>query len=313
MGNHFVCNLDIGKSMKYYIMLFFLMVCCGLNAQPAKYYSKFGLPTSKDSCFYFIEGEEKSDTLRSYFCSTRTLRSVEPRNDRAIALFYFENQKLRVRKDRSDPLIESVHTWYPDGKKQSEEYYEVNSFSPVMVSYWDSAGIRQITDGDGHCRCIFRAWQQDYLIESGRLVKGKRDSIWVGTLNGRHYFQETYRDGTLLSGISVDEQGNRYTYQEIEKSASPSDGMHGFYNAIGSRLKYPAQARQRNIQGKVLVEFTVEKDGTLSNINVIEGIDDDCDKEAVRAVPRSRKWTPAKQRGQLVRQKMIIPIMFSLG
>lgn len=314
LGRHFVCYSDIVNLMKYYFMLSFWSVCSLANGQSVKYYSNMGLQTSKDSCYYYTTyWQEDSDTLRSYYCSSNTLRSVEPRGEDGIALFYFENGKLRVKKNPADPPVGLVQTWYPDGKKHSVEYYEANSFSPLMVSYWDSTGIQQIANGNGSCRCIFSAWQQSDLLESGRLVKGRRDSIWVGTLKERHYFQETYREGTLLSGTSFDDRGNDYTYEEVEVFASPTDGMQGFYSFIGTTIKYPDQARRNNIQGTIYVEFTVEMDGSLSKVNVIKGIDKDCDREAVRVVSRSKKWTPRKLRGQPVQQKMVLPVALKLS
>ena len=81
---------------------------------------------------------------------------------------------------------------------------------------------------------------------------------------------------------------------------------------LAKEIQYPAMAQDAGIEGKVYVGFIVEKDGSLSNIRVFRGIGGGCDEEAVRVLKASPKWTPGKQRGKAVRQKMTIPIAFVL-
>jgi len=98
----------------------------------------------------------------------------------------------------------------------------------------------------------------------------------------------------------------------VEEDAKPVDGMNSFYNFINNNIKYPREAEILNIEGKVYVEFVVEKDGSISNVQIVRGIGAGCDKEAVRVLKLTPKWIPAKQRGRAVRVKMIIPIFFKL-
>ena len=65
------------------------------------------------------------------------------------------------------------------------------------------------------------------------------------------------------------------------------------------------------IGGRVFVEFIVEKDGSITNVRTLKGIGAGCDEEAVRVVGMAPKWNPGKQRGKAVRQKMVLPIIFS--
>jgi periplasmic protein TonB len=68
-----------------------------------------------------------------------------------------------------------------------------------------------------------------------------------------------------------------------------------------------------DIEGRVFVQFIVEKDGTMTDVQAIKGIGGGCDEEAIRVVATSPKWKPAKQRGKAVRQRMILPITFILS
>jgi protein TonB len=99
----------------------------------------------------------------------------------------------------------------------------------------------------------------------------------------------------------------------VEESATPDGGMAAFYKYVGKKMKYPSQARRMGIEGRVFVEFVVDKDGTLISVKAIKGIGAGCDEEAVRVIKNHPKWTPGKQRGQAVKQKIVLPIVFKLG
>ncbi len=102
-------------------------------------------------------------------------------------------------------------------------------------------------------------------------------------------------------------------FSVVEESANPKGGYPAFYKFVGEKIKYPSQARRMGIEGKVFVEFVVNRDGSIVDVKAIKGIGAGCDEEAVRIVQSAPAWTPGKQRGKPVRQKMVIPITFKLG
>ncbi len=81
----------------------------------------------------------------------------------------------------------------------------------------------------------------------------------------------------------------------------------------GANMKYPPKARRQGIQGKVFVEFVVNKDGAISDVKALKGISPECDVVAVEAVAKSPKWKPGYQRGVPVRQRTVMPLTFKLG
>lgn len=99
----------------------------------------------------------------------------------------------------------------------------------------------------------------------------------------------------------------------VEDMPEPVGGMASFYQFISEEMKYPNQARRMNIEGRVFVQFVVDKDGSLSDIQVIKGIGAGCDEEAARVIAKAPKWHPGKQRGKAVRVRMIVPIHFRLN
>ncbi|KUG06526.1 energy transducer TonB [Solirubrum puertoriconensis] len=97
-----------------------------------------------------------------------------------------------------------------------------------------------------------------------------------------------------------------------DEPARPVNGTDAFFEWVQQNLKYPAQARQRKVEGRVTMEFTVEKDGTLSNIKPVKRLGSGCDEEAIRLIKTAPKWEPAKYKGQPIRQRMVLPIVFQL-
>ncbi len=99
----------------------------------------------------------------------------------------------------------------------------------------------------------------------------------------------------------------------VEESAVPKGGMTAFYQMASENLRYPAQARRMNVEGKVFVEFVVDKEGKITNVVLVKGIGAGCDEEAIRILKLSPDWQPAKQRGKPVKQRIVLPIFFKLA
>ncbi len=89
-------------------------------------------------------------------------------------------------------------------------------------------------------------------------------------------------------------------------------GVSEFYKFVSKNLKYPAQARRIGIEGKVFVQFVVDKNGSLSDIKVVRGIGAGCDEEVLRIVNMCPAWNPGFQGGSPVRVRMILPVTFKL-
>jgi len=98
----------------------------------------------------------------------------------------------------------------------------------------------------------------------------------------------------------------------VEESAMPNGGMPAFYKYLVDNMRYPAQARRLGVEGKVTLSFVVDKNGKISEVNVLRGIGSGCDEEAVRVMQNAPSWKPGKQRGKAVKQRCIMPISFKM-
>lgn len=121
----------------------------------------------------------------------------------------------------------------------------------------------------------------------------------------------------VMSAYKPAQAQEKNTPEKVQTTVDDMPSFPGGYEklgeAIGKVLTYPAEARKKGIQGKTLVQFVVEADGSLSSFEVKKGFDKECDAEAVRALKSlNAKWNPGKQSGKAVRTQMIMPIQFKL-
>lgn len=97
-----------------------------------------------------------------------------------------------------------------------------------------------------------------------------------------------------------------------EVQPKPVGGLENFYRTISQNIKYPTVARKIGTEGKVLVEFVVDRKGNATQIKLLKGIGSGCDEEAMRVIALP-KWEPGKQRGKAVNVKMVMPVNFRLS
>ena len=106
---------------------------------------------------------------------------------------------------------------------------------------------------------------------------------------------------------------NDKVYVVVEQMPSFPGGDSALLKYLLANVKYPVPALKAQKQGRVMVRFTVEKDGAISDVKVARSVTPSLDAEAVRVVKAMPKWTPGKQDGQLVRVRYNVPVSFKLN
>lgn len=101
-------------------------------------------------------------------------------------------------------------------------------------------------------------------------------------------------------------------FRVVEEMPEFPGGMGECLKFLGKNIKYPVEAQKAGVQGKVIVQFVVEKDGNIANPKVVRSIDPDLDGEAIRVISIMPKWKPGMQKGQPVRVKYTVPVTFRL-
>lgn len=138
-------------------------------------------------------------------------------------------------------------------------------------------------------------------------------------------------DNTLL--LSTEDEGlaitvkdyvaeSTYVEEEIEeevpfaiveqKPKFQGGDQNDFTKWVFSNIVYPEIAKENGVQGRVILQFTVDKDGSVKNVKVLRGVDSSLDKEAVRVVSSSPKWEPGRQRDKPAKVTFVFPVIFQL-
>ncbi|MBQ6965426.1 MAG: energy transducer TonB [Bacteroidaceae bacterium] len=121
--------------------------------------------------------------------------------------------------------------------------------------------------------------------------------------------------GAVMSGPPApvaEESDEGEIFEVVEQNPMFPGGEKALMQYLQKNLKYPAAAQENNIQGRVMVQFVVNKDGSIVDPKVLRSVDPSLDKEAMRVVQSMPKWTPGKQRGKPVRVRFTLPVTFRL-
>jgi TonB family protein len=121
---------------------------------------------------------------------------------------------------------------------------------------------------------------------------------------------ELNKNTSEISKLSLQENN---VYTVVDDTAMPVGGMPVFYEYVASNMLYPKAAREKGIEGKVFIEFTIQEDGTLTDHKILKGVSEDLNQEALRVLQSAAPWNPGKVKGKAVKQRMVMPISFSLG
>ena len=101
-------------------------------------------------------------------------------------------------------------------------------------------------------------------------------------------------------------------FDVVEQMPSFPGGPAALMSYLSENVKYPVVAQENGVQGRVVVSFVVEKDGSITDVNVVRSVDPSLDKEAARVVKSMPNWIPGKQNGSAVRVKYNVPVAFKL-
>ena len=112
--------------------------------------------------------------------------------------------------------------------------------------------------------------------------------------------------------VEEEEVEEQQIFQVVEEMPEFPGGMAECMKFLSKNIKYPPISAENGIQGRVIVQFVVNQDGSIVDPVVVRGVDSHLDKEALRVIQMMPKWKPGKQRGKAVRVKYTVPVMFRL-
>jgi protein TonB len=112
--------------------------------------------------------------------------------------------------------------------------------------------------------------------------------------------------------VEEEEPEEQEIFQVVEEMPEFPGGMAECMKFLGKNIKYPTISQENGVSGKVIVQFVVNKDGSVVDPVVVRSVDPYLDKEALRVISTMPKWKPGKQRGKPVRVRYTVPVTFRL-
>jgi len=126
--------------------------------------------------------------------------------------------------------------------------------------------------------------------------------------------EETNKDVEIQAPIEIakEEEEEDVVFVIVEDKPQFPGGDQAMMKWLAENIKYPVIAQENGMQGRVICQFVVNKDGSIVDIDVVRSVDPSLDKEAIRVIKSMPKWKPGKQRGKPVRVKFTLPVVFRL-
>lgn len=138
------------------------------------------------------------------------------------------------------------------------------------------------------------------------------DSLAALEAEARKYLAENCKTASGADVKSETDEAGEELLEVCEELPLYPGGMEAMWKYMMQSIKYPAAARTLEQQGRVIIRFVVEKDGSVTNLEVLKSVSPLLDAEAVRMVKSMPKWTPGKQKGQPVRTHFVLPVTYKL-
>lgn len=148
----------------------------------------------------------------------------------------------------------------------------------------------------------------DYVYDEPQKQQPVKKAKKAGALKVGSKTIELVDQSTPHMQVKTDEK----VYDVVDQMPEFPGGPSAMLQYLGQTIRYPKEAFMNNVQGRVIVNFVVEKDGTINDVKVVRSIDPQLDEEALRVVNSMPNWTPGKQNGELVAVKYTIPVTFKL-
>lgn len=202
------------------------------------------------------------------------------------ATWYHKNGQLEttgicVKGEKTGPW----KSYYEDGTLKEDVKYKDGV--AIFHQYWDTGGTPLLQNGQG------------------QLVEKDEGKITI----------TEFKDSLITAVYNIEAARNDTVYLLVEKSAEYIGGIQSLYEHVGKELKgkYPKQARRMGVEGRVFIQFVIDKTGEIVESFVLRGIGAGCDEVAMEAFSTLSKWNPAMHENKPVKQMMVLPVVFRLN
>ncbi|WP_140484892.1 energy transducer TonB [Flavobacterium sp. GSA192] len=219
---------------------------------------------------------------------------------------YYENGNKKKESNYLNNKLSGLQMeWYENNQKTVEKIVQWDSkaraYNEEIKNFWDKNGQQTVNDGNG----IYE-YTTTELYEKGQITNGEKQGVWEGKNFKENYsYSEIYNNGKFISGISSDENNNKFPYKELTGKADAKNGMQEFYRFIAKNYRTP---NIQGLQGKIYVTFIIDKEGKLTKFKILRDLGHGTGQEAIRVLQKAENWIPGKMRGMPCETQYSLPI-----
>lgn len=290
--------------MRYLILIILMSILHTVVAQDTltQYFDlRWNRVQKQNASFYrkAFKNDKKTWTVIDYYIDGQIqmsgiYKSKRFKKKQGHFVYFFENGQKKSEGDyNNDHNIGSWTAWHETGELHLEAQY-------------DNKGYRT-----GYWKCWYSSGVLDY---EGEYINDEKEKGWLWYFeNGQMSSKEIYSKGELGEFEYWDENGNRVDEAEYV-NALPEfvGGLNALMKYLVNNIKYPKEAKQSNISGRVFLKFTVEEDGTISDVIITKSVHPLLDEEAKRVVENMPDWIPGRQHNRPVEACYNLPVKFTL-
>lgn len=202
--------------------------------------------------------------------------------------------------------IKEQYTYLKNGNPD-----EAGNIPYTIDNTWDSTGRAEVKDGNG----LYQDWgyTTGVVLQKGMIKNGLKDGAWQGYYeNGQKGYDEEYVNGKFLKGTRFSPGGEQIAYDKQFQLPVYPGGLDALSKFLSKHIKYPRSAQEKGVSGTVVVKFTVEADGSVTNVGIHAGVERSLNEEALRVMRLMPAWVPGKNRGMEAALPCQQPVRFSL-
>jgi len=254
---------------------------------------------------YIVQEYYRSGSLRMEGIS----KTYDGYNKEGNVTYYYKNGTKKSATNYIKGRVNGKdYEWYENGNKKLEGKYiedeKKRTTEHKIEQFWDENGVQKVIDGNG-----FFEDKGENEYSKGAIKNGFKDGVWEGSfLNPNFTYKETYTEGKLISGTSIDKNGIKADYDVLEKKPEVRGGIENFYRYIGKNFQIP---QVEGLKGKIYVKFIIDKEGKIVESKVIRDLGYGTGQEALRILANYNGFAPGEQRGQKLRCMYSLPITIS--
>lgn len=200
-----------------------------------------------------------------------------------------------IQRDQADTNKAIETTYFISGQIKMQKSYSVykdKKLDGKLKEWYENGQIRRDID-----------YKDDKL--NGRVL-----TYWD---NGKPKRIDNFENDKLIDGKCINSDGKETIHYDYEKMPEFPGGINALTQYLIKEIRYPNKSRRKGIEGRVVVGFIVNKNGTMSDIKIVESVNDELDQEAMRVLNKIPKWKPGMIDGEAVRVAFNLPIKFTLN